>query len=473
MSRRQVNLDADVLLLIFEMNTNIFTDRRALTTTRLSSQVCRTWRSTILDSTVLWGRLIDMDSLDRGGEEWRHEVLRRSGHSPLFVKGAKSLQWPEYHILCSHCKVSLCSRRGVSPSQRFFLSLVQNNWSRIERLSVSIGSHIADMFEPWPWQIMCSRPAPRLRVFEFHSTSIASFSHFNTKRIFGDYAPLLREFHAPYIPVKYSSAWSHNLRSVQIGPAKASSYGQLLLSLSSMTDLHIEEGSEMVFRELCHMQETTMDIMFPALEAIHMKSSSKELLDFLHMRRNLGLSLPVLNLAEVDEKASTVSLKTFAGFQVHHSRQQDDVRRNGMSQGYINLLFLYAFIVLMTPFAIPVFFPRTKDNALTLIAISNVCFSLLSFAIKFPGLLLQTGFIYHVAVTSFGAIIEKSRFTTALRASRRLHHPLYFLKLRSCFGQASGISTQRNGLHRNPSPLPDAIFHDDVVLCDSDLDFLC
>ncbi|KDR70523.1 hypothetical protein GALMADRAFT_144794 [Galerina marginata CBS 339.88] len=78
--------DADILSLIFDINAEVPSIKDALTFTRIYSQVCRAWRGAALDSTFIWGKLIDLDVLDKGADEWRSEVVKRSGDSPLWIK---------------------------------------------------------------------------------------------------------------------------------------------------------------------------------------------------------------------------------------------------------------------------------------------------------------------------------------------------------------------------------------------------
>jgi len=58
-----------------------------LTVTRHTSQVCRFWRSLILGSTSIWGRVIDLNVLKASSQIWRDEVLKRTGEAPLDIKG--------------------------------------------------------------------------------------------------------------------------------------------------------------------------------------------------------------------------------------------------------------------------------------------------------------------------------------------------------------------------------------------------
>ncbi|KDR66056.1 hypothetical protein GALMADRAFT_273768, partial [Galerina marginata CBS 339.88] len=83
-------LHFDILREIFLFNANIFTKRKCIETTRLSSQVCHSWRSLILKSPTIWGRLLELSELELSTDRWREEVLRRSGNSLLWVRGQVS-----------------------------------------------------------------------------------------------------------------------------------------------------------------------------------------------------------------------------------------------------------------------------------------------------------------------------------------------------------------------------------------------
>src|SRR5437016_1653867 len=82
----------DLLLRIFSINASrnehpwVESYSRPVTITRLSSQVCKHWRHFILGSPSLWGRLIDLDDLILGTNEWRNEVLSRTQQALLHVR---------------------------------------------------------------------------------------------------------------------------------------------------------------------------------------------------------------------------------------------------------------------------------------------------------------------------------------------------------------------------------------------------
>jgi len=99
--------------------STFFPEPRALTSTCQCSQVCQNWRRILLHASSLWGNVLDLDALSLGNDNWRNEILRRTGISLLSVRG---IQQP----------------LGRSKSSReFFYSLLEKNWDRIRLLHIS------------------------------------------------------------------------------------------------------------------------------------------------------------------------------------------------------------------------------------------------------------------------------------------------------------------------------------------------
>lgn len=206
-------LNDDLILLIFMTNVRIestvplyvYVDfmERPLTTARLSSQVCRSWRHLLLDSPSIWGRLIHLDSLDLKSNHWRQEVLRRTRSSPLWVSGnvTGSCEYP-------------------TPLRLYFYSLLYDpsRWERIEKLNIIVhGSDISD--SAWTTFFL---PAPNLQIFEVYFPHITNplfqdtVSPNSRKRLFGNYAPALLEFHGDGVEFAVDSTWLANLHEIAI-----------------------------------------------------------------------------------------------------------------------------------------------------------------------------------------------------------------------------------------------------------------
>ena len=107
-------LNKDILLDIVSMNADMFVDKGALNTTRRTSQVCHAWRNVMLTTSSLWARLIDVDCIPYiRSDEWLHELIRRSGNAPLWIRA--STFRPSTYI-----------------SELFYV--IKDNWHRIQKL---------------------------------------------------------------------------------------------------------------------------------------------------------------------------------------------------------------------------------------------------------------------------------------------------------------------------------------------------
>ncbi|KAF8894231.1 hypothetical protein CPB84DRAFT_1305892 [Gymnopilus junonius] len=147
-------LAQNVLWHIFSMNTHHnleecvsplydlspFYRPSSLTITRLTSQVCKRWRELLLSSTSIWASSFDLDCLDQRTDEWREEVLKRTGKASLSILGA--LQYGR-------------------PSTEFFLSILNKHWARVRNLCLVV--HMG-VFDDIRWSYL-KNPAPNLEIF--------------------------------------------------------------------------------------------------------------------------------------------------------------------------------------------------------------------------------------------------------------------------------------------------------------------
>lgn len=166
-----------------------------LTVTRRTSQVCRPWRSLILSSTAIWGRVIDLPILNRSSELWSREVLKRTGEAPLDIKG---------ELL------------GTSPYPLFLL-LVQHHWTRIR--SLDVGIFAVGWISKEAWEFL-KQPAPNMKVFSirFHDLypdNQGFFSETNMK-LFANRASSLRELLISHITFDPRASWFANLRNLDL-----------------------------------------------------------------------------------------------------------------------------------------------------------------------------------------------------------------------------------------------------------------
>ncbi|KDR86175.1 hypothetical protein GALMADRAFT_132757 [Galerina marginata CBS 339.88] len=196
-----LKLHNDILWWIFWLNADMEDEAEeedtiaAIDTLRYSSQVCSVWRHVILSFSSLWGQVINLSHLEH--DDWREEVLRRTGRSLLSVlwvyPGAGRL------------------------SENLAAEILRSYWNRIRWLELDFTSirwgnnfNIAQF-----WEIF-QRPSEVLEAFRvfFHRKDrnpslIISPSDFV---VFNNLAPALRVFFAPNIKFKLDAPWLGNIR---------------------------------------------------------------------------------------------------------------------------------------------------------------------------------------------------------------------------------------------------------------------
>ncbi|KAF4613116.1 hypothetical protein D9613_010854 [Agrocybe pediades] len=207
-------LNEDLLLKIFLEITkdalNLSRDeQRPIIAIRRCSQVCRHWRSIIVSSSSIWGRLIDLDLLTgQTTDDWMKEVVRRAGEALLWVYG-------EYY----------------NTQDRFLLTFLQDNWGRVELLVITAWHTSSDKTlalledQKATWSFLL-KPAPRLRWFylvlrtDFGDPSLDTESGppLLTGPIFRDHAPLLTDLDITspaYLTFSIQAPWIPNLCAVK------------------------------------------------------------------------------------------------------------------------------------------------------------------------------------------------------------------------------------------------------------------
>ncbi|KAF9556084.1 hypothetical protein CPC08DRAFT_711478 [Agrocybe pediades] len=222
-------LHDDLLWKIFLMNTRIdFADEyhdlpnipsghnRPLNVARHCSQVCRRWRSIFLSSSSIWGRLIDLDGLRQKTDEWRKEVVARSGESLLWVYG--KVPWDQR-------------------IQDFIFALLKRNWGRVQRLLVVDNGNryqsLSLLNRQIKWAFL-NEPAPQLESIRIKLSDMDSA--LPSWPLLED-CPLLRSFGIFDAVYRFSigSSWLRNLSSVTFSSEFTT--GKVLYALRMMTEL--------------------------------------------------------------------------------------------------------------------------------------------------------------------------------------------------------------------------------------------
>ncbi|KAF8900435.1 hypothetical protein CPB84DRAFT_1029131 [Gymnopilus junonius] len=220
----KVDLDEDILWRIFVMNADIYAPLEGgqdpvssspLTIARRSSQVCQSWRRLLLGSPSIWGRLIHLDHLGQSSNLWKHEVLRRTGNAPLYIRG-----------------VSI--RRNA---ELFFFHIIDVEWTRIRRIDVKIKNE----WHAEAWRPLL-RPNPMLETFylRYFDSSVSLGPEGN---LFSDSAPFLREFSSPSIRFSLDAPWLSQIQHITISHKYPLS--ELLLAMKSMeclVHISIQDG---------------------------------------------------------------------------------------------------------------------------------------------------------------------------------------------------------------------------------------
>lgn len=164
-------LNNDILWKIFLENTETYNDNR-LTTARHSSQVSRQWREIMLQSSSIWGRVIDLDDLYNSGRavdqgpppvtshNWLREVVSRTGNALLWIIG------------------DMCYILDHALNRDFLLTFIEENWDRIQRLDISDRWSARQFIDGENvvrrqyWHDLFKKSAPFLQEFVFvHSIS--------------------------------------------------------------------------------------------------------------------------------------------------------------------------------------------------------------------------------------------------------------------------------------------------------------
>ncbi|KDR74849.1 hypothetical protein GALMADRAFT_565168 [Galerina marginata CBS 339.88] len=154
-----------------------------MTTARLTSQVCQKWRELIVQSPLIWAKIIDLGLLARNNDEWKNEILRRTGETTLCITGP--LDWKK--------------------SAGYFCTLLTRHWERIQKLDVWVSNFCCRGQHPTVPSLLADivgRPAPALefiRILTSESTPSKSI------------IPL-----CPPIPGYVSTAWIPQLRAITV-----------------------------------------------------------------------------------------------------------------------------------------------------------------------------------------------------------------------------------------------------------------
>ncbi|KJA24814.1 hypothetical protein HYPSUDRAFT_200359 [Hypholoma sublateritium FD-334 SS-4] len=197
----------EVFMNILKINANMFSpDEDALNTTRFTSQVCRTWRSSILDMPYLWAHMMDFNRLKfLRSTEWGQEIIRRSGDKPLWIQATSP--W-------------LLNLPPSGTQREFFASIIDQNWDRVQKLVLSGGW--LTMLDRWKGPLY--RPAAMLDMFHVQIADFppnyrqawAVISRRQPRHMYPDNDASLRYYFIDNIVARVP--WLCNLHSIMLAP---------------------------------------------------------------------------------------------------------------------------------------------------------------------------------------------------------------------------------------------------------------
>ena len=203
-------LNTDILWCIIKINADrLFDDDTALGTTVSTSHVCRAWRNFMLNIPSIWAHLIDLDVLHRSDDEWRNELLRRSGTMLLWIKARRCT----IHVIPDPMS---CTKH--------VLNVIAENWSRIQKLEATFDEKYVDRVQWKPLYL----PAPHMESLSLIFSRRTYNTQLSFPTLFGGSSPLLREFCAKDFTSNLSGPWLHPLQSLQLN-AKLTVRGTLEL----------------------------------------------------------------------------------------------------------------------------------------------------------------------------------------------------------------------------------------------------
>lgn len=259
------NLSNDILWAIFSLNAHQSDERDdehdfeppPLLTLLRTSQVCSRWRNLILSTSSLWGQTINLDLLQK--QEWREEVMRRTGDAVLCIKG-----------FCS-------ADEGVDESVA--LLILDENWSRMQSVDISFIT-VKDWgsFKDLLFRIIC-RPAYRLEEFLLEIPSWTHVENSNTMQradlhlpsdflLFDNKAPVLFTLDAPQIKMDLRAPWLSQLQVLVLnGPIPLNDVLQALAHMPLLKRLELDGDPYAIAHE--HGLELSLqEVRLPLLERI-------------------------------------------------------------------------------------------------------------------------------------------------------------------------------------------------------------
>ncbi len=297
MSSSLPHLNDDVLLHIFDLNTDMFNDKDTLRTARITSQVCRHWRNMMLGTPSLWAKLVDMDEISLiWNGNWRKELIRRSGDAPLWIRSENTS--PNNGPRGAYGK----------NMQKFFEEVITKNWHRIEKLVLSHKSAFK-----LTRSMICS-PAPLLKHIE---AAVPPFPDLS-EPLFANQAPMLCNIYLGNNAVDHRAPWLYHLHSIRLDNSYDLPNSLAILSATR----HLQE------LRFTNIASGSVDAALPSVSLMHLQSLTYSgngpnmwiaLRDHITIPANCALSISLDNSADnsIHPDQKSLILSTFENFMQH------------------------------------------------------------------------------------------------------------------------------------------------------------
>ncbi|KDR70662.1 hypothetical protein GALMADRAFT_880574 [Galerina marginata CBS 339.88] len=251
-------LNHDILGYIFALNADLEEEQRiwtrgmhpAIVTLRHTSQVCAHWRELVIGSPSLWARVLDIDLLCQKKEEWRKEVMRRTGTAPLHFR--------------------VCDDRSswFQTPETAAAWLLGEHWTRIRSLDLDFSWYFTRNKDVW--LELFQRPAPSLEVFKFAwpCTEPPGYLYGPDFVLFSQQAPSLRTLGATNMRLDLTTFPLPNLRELILHSTVVAA--DLLKALSHMPVLEVlEPKTDRPFRRVRVNQDASLPtVLLPRLASI-------------------------------------------------------------------------------------------------------------------------------------------------------------------------------------------------------------
>ncbi|KDR67434.1 hypothetical protein GALMADRAFT_258381 [Galerina marginata CBS 339.88] len=276
-------LDNDILWYIFYLNADMESWNTekfipALLTLRYTSQVCRDWRSFVVESSSFWARVVNFNVLSQKREEWRKEVIRRTGTAPL-------------HIMSHGNHTALW---GIDD---FFRDFLEENWNRLYSLDVFFG-HECRAIVPGKWASLLHRtPAPSLRSFKFKWQARPEEFYNPDFSLFKNTATSLRELSVVNMNLDLTALSTPNIRRLEINePVAASDLLRALGRMPLLEALTLDSlrGGPVIRGEIALPSASYPQVSLPQLTEINFserEGADGSLSLLLHIQPGLGCAL--------------------------------------------------------------------------------------------------------------------------------------------------------------------------------------